>query len=188
MNSELYKDKYRIKSSRAEWWNYASDAFYFVTIITKGRFPYFGKCNNGINTLCRLGKEAEACWNLIPQHFPHAAVHDVVIMPNHIHGIIEIKAQGEGGRKSQDLFINSLIENNNNPRPNQLAPQSRNLASIIRGFKIGVTKYARMNNVEFNWQPRYHDRIIRDELEFYNVQNYIEQNPAKWTGDEFHFP
>jgi hypothetical protein len=33
---------------------------------------------------------------------------------------------------------------------NRFAPQSKNLASVIRGVKIAVNKYARMNGIDFN--------------------------------------
>ena len=31
---------------------------------------------------------------------------------------------------------------------NRFAPKSKNLASVIRGFKIGVTKYAQINGID----------------------------------------
>jgi len=43
-------------------------------------------------------------------------------------------------------------------------PQSKNLASLISGFKTGVTKNARLVNPDFSWQPRYHDHIIRNQI------------------------
>ena len=30
------------------------------------------------------------CWQEIPVHFPQIVLHEYVIMPNHVHGIIEI--------------------------------------------------------------------------------------------------
>jgi len=36
---------------------------------------------------------------------------------------------------------------------NQFAPQRKNLASIIRGFKSAVTTVARKKNIDFGWQP-----------------------------------
>jgi len=36
------------------------------------------------------------------------------------------------------------------------------------------------------WQPRFHDRIIRDEIELYNVRNYILKNPIIWKEDDFY--
>ncbi|MCA1764294.1 MAG: hypothetical protein LC664_15070, partial [Flavobacteriales bacterium] len=63
---------------------------------------------------------------------------------------------------------------------NKFGPQSQNLASIIRGFKIGVTKNARLINPDFAWQPRFHDRIIRDDRAFQNISRYIVNNPKNW--------
>ena len=69
---------------------------------------------------------------------------------------------------------------------NQFGPQSKNLASIIRGFKIGVTKNARQINPNFTWQSRYHDHIIRDEKSYHTISEYIINNPVKWTEDKFY--
>lgn len=79
----------------------------------------------------------------------------------------------------------------NTPPPrtqNKFGPQSKNLASIIRGFKIGVTKNVRLIQPDFAWQTRYHDHIIRDELAHYNISEYIINNPAKWSDDQFYMP
>jgi hypothetical protein len=59
------------------------------------------------------------------------------------------------------------------------------LASIIRGFKITVTTYAKKNNIDFAWQERFHDRIIRDNNEFEAICKYIFDNPKNWNEDEF---
>jgi len=73
-----------------------------------------------------------------------------------------------------------------NAPKNRFGPQSKNLASIIRGFKIGVTTHARKINSEFAWQRLYHDHIIRDEQSFKRIQTYIYENPAKWVDDIFY--
>ncbi len=71
------------------------------------------------------------------------------------------------------------------PPQNQFGPQSKNLASIIRGFKTGVTKNARLIHPDFAWQSRYHDRIIRNNEEFQRISTYIRNNPANWQDDKF---
>ncbi|OYV85556.1 MAG: hypothetical protein B7Z63_05335, partial [Ignavibacteriae bacterium 37-53-5] len=68
--------------------------------------------------------------------------------------------------------------------PNRFGPQSKNLASVVRGYKIGVKKWATIHGVAFEWQPRYHDRIIRNQRELFNVRNYITNNPLNWKEDE----
>ena len=77
---------------------------------------------------------------------------------------------------------NSIIHNepkSNEISKNKFGPQSKNLASVIRGFKIGVTTNARLINPDFAWQSRYHDHIIRNQKSLENIQNYIINNPAE---------
>jgi len=67
------------------------------------------------------------------------------------------------------------------PPPNKFGPQSKNLASIIRGIKSSVTTKAKISgNINFGWQSRFHDHIIRNSTEFYRIRNYIINNPANW--------
>jgi len=40
-----------------------------------------------------------------------------------------------------------------------------------------------MNDIEFKWQSKYHDRVIRDEREFQNIKDYIVDNPNRWATD-----
>lgn len=55
-------------------------------------------------------------------------------------------------------------------------PQSKNLSAIIRGFKGTVTLNARKIDPAFAWQPRFYDRIIRNEKEYDALAWYIENN------------
>ena len=128
-----------------------------------------------------IGEHADACWQEISSHFPHVQTFSRVIMPNHIHGILTIdpivgESQPIGEKRQPD---NVLAPNN------RFGPQSKNLASVIRGFKIGVTKFARQNGLPFEWQSRYHEHIIRNMDEFYHITNYIENNVANWKEDGF---
>ncbi len=47
----------------------------------------------------------------------------------------------------------------------------------------GVKKYATINNIEFSWQSRFYERIIRDDNEFGRIQQYIIDNPVNWEKD-----
>ncbi len=70
--------------------------------------------------------------------------------------------------------------------PDKFGPQSQNLASIVRGYKTGVKKYATMNNIDFAWQSLYDDRIIRDNQSFDRIRNYINNNIKNWKNDDFY--
>ena len=65
----------------------------------------------------------------------------------------------------------------------EFQPQFKNLASIIRGFKSSVTTYARKNQILFDWQPRFHDHMIRTEADYNQISHYIINNPLKWKND-----
>ena len=93
------------------------------------------------------------------------------------------------------------ITGDNNPLLNPFS-----LSKIIRWYKGRVTfeisrrdAIHRVLNTEesniektksfsrnFQWQPRFHDRIIRDEIELHNVRNYIAHNARNWENDEFY--
>ncbi|MFA7402698.1 MAG: transposase [Pelobacteraceae bacterium] len=174
--TEKFKDKYRPETTRLKSWNYSSAGYYFVTICEKDRICVFGEIENDTVLFTPLGLAAIECWLAIPEHFPFVELDAFCIMPNHVHGII---------------VINSSVETQNfaslqcDKPGNKFGPQSKNLASIVRGFKIGVTKFARENDIDFMWQPRYYDRIIRDEQELFAVRNYIRNNPLEWESDEY---
>ncbi len=228
---EKFKNKYRIASARAPFWDYSWNAAYFVTICTKNRQCWFGDVVDGLMDLSAMGHIANSCWHEIPHHFPFVELGAHVIMPNHVHGILIIKKQNDGrdgwpdGRNVETQNIASLPSTQNighpsttqniaslpsilpgvlgapqppkspdSPQPsqpsqpsemgkrkNQFAPQSQNLASIIRGFKIGVTKNARQIHPAFAWQPRFHDHIIGDDGSYERITQYIKTNTARWT-------
>lgn len=154
-----FKNTFRIESARLKEWDYSNPWWYYVTINTKNHKHHFGKVENEKMILNDLGNIAKKCWEDIPIHFPNVELDYFVIMPNHFHGII---------------IINPIVETS-------LQKKSITISSIIGSFKSVVTKTVRekgFNN--FSWQPRFYDRIIRNEKELYNIRKYIEQNPLKW--------
>jgi putative transposase len=59
------------------------------------------------------------------------------------------------------------------------------IGSVIRGFKIGVTKWARVNGASYNpWQRNYYEHIIRNETELNKIREYVINNPLNWETDE----
>jgi putative transposase len=62
---------------------------------------------------------------------------------------------------------------------------SKTIGSVVRGYKIGVTKWFRQNtNVYSVWQRNYWERIIRDETELEKIREYIKNNPKQWESDK----
>ena len=189
-NPDKYQNKYRIKSARKEGYNYGQNGRYFVTIVTKDRKNHFGEIQNNVMQYSEIGQFALKCWNEIPNHFPFVTLDEFVLMTNHVHGIIEIDkppvATPISTVATQDLAsLHKIASLQTNDYKNKFGPQSKNLASIIRGFKIGITKFARQNTkIHTVWQPRYHDRIIRNQQEYIRIKKYIINNPLNWNKDK----
>ena len=222
---KLFNNKYRIETTRKPDWDYSNEGFYFITICTKDRTNYFGEIAEGKMNLNSLGKIAEQCLIDIPKHFPHTRLDEYIVMPNHVHFIIEIienvnkkntnevDAVGAGDAmdvgdamdagdnvetqnfaslhyphyprpSSSSLLPSSSPFSKTNSSKNKFGPQSKNLASIVRGYKIGVKKWATENNINFFWQSRFYDVIIKNEKSLNNIRHYIKQNPLNWYSDE----
>jgi putative transposase len=81
-------------SIRLKEYDYSAAGFYFVTICTCEKKCILGAFHEGHIELAALGKAARECWLAIPQHFARAHLNEFVIMPNHLHGIVEIVAVG----------------------------------------------------------------------------------------------
>ena len=192
---DKFNNKFRISSARLKGYDYSAEGIYFITICTKKHFQFFGKITkNEINVTndciqkkdfhaeiethnyaslpcnfhyTRIGEKAIEYWKQIPLHFPFVELDEYIVMPNHIHGI---------------LYLNNL--KHKEWQPNLFMPQSQNLASVIRGFKSSLKRYANQYSIEFDWQSRYYDEIIRDEETFLIIRRYIEENPENWCLDK----
>lgn len=169
------------QSIRLKGYDYSQDGLYFITLCTFDRKCFFGYIENSKMILNAAGNIAEQCWTDIPNHFPQVILHDYVIMPNHIHGIVEIVGANQ---YSPAIAKNISPEAAKNISP--LRGPSQTIGSVVRGFKIGVTKWMRQNtDIQNIWQRNYYEHIIRDHNSFKNISNYIINNPSKWEQDSF---
>jgi|SRR6185503_165479 len=182
---DQYRNRYRISPARLANWDYGSDGLYFITICTKERMQYFGEIQPADIHPTQNMRETQSIASLqmteighiahdnlakIPLFHPYVEVDEFVVMPDHVHGI---------------LLINKPEKTN--WEINKFGSQSKNLASIIRGYKSSITTFAVINHIEFLWQPRYYDRVIRSEKEYLNIKGYIKENPDQWyrNGGDF---
>ncbi len=150
------------KQIRLPYYNYASSAYYFITICTKNRVPLFGSIVDGIVELSWIGEIVDRCWKYIPTSAPYAIIDASVIMPDHFHGIVYINNPEEKNSISEKAF----------------KPQKRSLSIVIRNFKSAVVAQARKTDPAIVvWQNRFYDHIIRNEQSLQNIRNYIANNP-----------
>lgn len=195
------------RSIRLKDYDYSQSGLYFITICCKDKICHFGKIENNEMVLNDAGDMVIQCWLAIPQHFPHAVLHEYVIMPNHIHGIIQLTdavgANNHSPKNNNDetyvknfssdnsddqMWTKNILSDNidNLTRAKNISPlrgTSQTIGSIVRGVKIGVTKYFGYSI----WQRNYFEHIIRNQRSYQHIANYILNNPAKWEDDKFYY-
>lgn len=176
----LYQNKYRVESTRLPDWDYRNAGAYFITICVKNRLCLFGECIAGKMKLNDVGKIAHTFWTEIPQHFNHVALGEFVIMPNHMHGILILK----------NRVITEMPKSNNEKDEfmSAISPKAGSVSTIIRSYKSACTKEINLKfaDLNFKWQERFHDHIIRSDDDFERISNYIKRNPELWNQDRFY--
>lgn len=185
-------EKHHRRSIRLKGYDYSQPGAYFVTIVTKHRRRLFGRIINGLMKLSPLGYQAHCCWLEIPDHFPNVELGEFVIMPDHVHGIIIIVEPSGGGKCLRGHDSSAVQSGSNQERklPSTRKPgtchtafrsPSQTIGSIVRGFKVGVTKWARTHtSIQNVWHRNYYESIIRSERHMQCVTRYIRNNPAAW--------
>ncbi|MFN0015731.1 MAG: transposase [Saprospiraceae bacterium] len=197
-----FKNKYRIPSARAWWWDYANAGAYFITICTADRVHFFGEIAAPPATPpARLnptpvGELAASIWHEIPNQFSFIQMGEFVVMPNHVHGVLIIDPVSDN-RDDPDVETR-LIASLPPPPP----AQSRtggfagdknlmlhdNISRVVRWYKGRCTFEMRKIHPDFAWQSRFHDHIIRNDVEYRRISHYIIVNPQQWAADRFFNP
>jgi putative transposase len=162
------------RSVRLKSYDYSTPGLYFLTTCSDQMECIFSRITDGQAHLTDLGRIVLATWNAIPAHFASTNLHSFIVMPNHVHGILQIarpfSAHGKG-----KVAISQL--------PHVTV---RSLAAIVRSFKAEVTRraHAELRWKNKIWQRSYFERIIRDGQEFAETTRYVVENPLHWQWDE----
>ena len=174
-NPNKFADKYRVSSSRRINWNYSTPGFYFITICTLNHNNFFGKIINNQMELNQKGINTNNCLIHLPIRFKNIVIHESVIMPNHIHLLLELIQTNVNPVETHDRA--SLQIRYQSYHFHRLAIKSnQTIPKIINQFKSSVKRQCNQQNLFFAWQPRYHDIIIKDEKQYFTIKNYIQNN------------
>ena len=175
------------RSIRLKEYDYSQEGLYFVTVCVQKHANLFGEIIDEKMCLSPIGIIADVLWYEIKNHAQNIELHDFVVMPNHIHGIIEIV---DGTVETTHVGATHAL-----PLPlSQPLPQSRfqnqgknTLSSIVGSYKSAVSKHAhRLGFTEFAWQRNYHEHIIRSANDYVLIEQYISNNPVNWDKDKFY--
>lgn len=180
------------KRNRLKGYDYSKDNLYFVTICVKDRVCCFGdvvrgrmvgtgrdlsvrnpdnnnpeenQFNDNISMELNVyGLIVEERIHWLQEQYKYVVIHNYVVMPNHVHIIIEIDSLRF---KNGDIKIKSL-------------------SSLVGALKTTSSKLIHDTGfLDFAWQRSFHDHIIKTERAYNNISNYIDLNPEKWISDVF---
>jgi putative transposase len=167
-------------------WDYGRNGIYYITICTSGRKCYFGDIVDKMVRLSNSGMLADRYWLEIPDYFHYVKPDQYIIMPNHIHGILEIYKY-----KRDAIHRVSTVDNHQdrNKEKGGITGTNNpmlydNLSRVIRWYKGRVTHEIRKYRKDFYWQSGFYDSIIRDANALKNIRIYIKNNPGNWTRDD----
>jgi len=175
------------KSNRLPDYDYSQDGYYFFTSVVNGRRCCLGEIRDGKMHLNEYGTITQERWFWLAEQYPYLRLHAFVVMPNHVHGILEIDrslindadtALGVG--TGRDLSLP--------PTPSHAPPiKIKSLSELEGAYKTTTSKHIHLAGLlEFSWQRSFHDHVIRDQAEFDRISQYIHDNPANWNDDDFY--
>ncbi len=153
------------KLIRLPKFDYATHAYYFITICCKDRKRLFGKIVGAAYMppvhviLSKTGEIAEKNLLAIEEHTPQVHIEKYVIMPNHLHMILSIGGSGEAA--AGGIYAAPTV-----PR-------------IMNSYKASVSRDAGFPI----WQRSFYDHIIRNQPYFEETWKYIDNNPLQWVLD-----
>jgi putative transposase len=161
----------RRRSIRLKDYDYRQPGAYFITVIAHKRECLFGRVVDSKMELNGYGNVVRGCWEMLSDHFAHVNIDTFVVMPNHVHGILEV-----GARHAVPLHGTERFGQ----------PVAGSIPTIIRSFKSATTRGIndlRRSPATTVWQRNYFEHIIRNDESLQRIRQYIHENPARWEFD-----
>lgn len=164
------------RSQRLPFHDYSASGAYFVTVCTKDRVCLFGDVKEEAMHLNESGRIVEMAWNTLSEHYPNIVLDTIVVMPNHVHGLIIVRDVHMDTADVEMIDDTSLR-----------ATRRRMLLPRIMG-RFKMTSARRINDLRQSqgfpiWQRGYHEHVVRDQGTLKRIRQYITNNPAQWASD-----
>jgi REP element-mobilizing transposase RayT len=177
------------QSIRNRGWDYTTPGWYFVTLCVQDMRPVFGTVVNGKMVLNETGQMAREMWLAVEKYHPEYHLDEFVVMPNHVHGLVQLEGRPDGQEgRPDDLPLTGGCDGL------PLRDGTAGLPDFVRRFKstadvawrkmAGAGRCASpgpdtMRNGKL-WHRNYWDVIVRDEQALANIRQYIRFNPQNY--------
>ena len=152
------------KHPRLENYDYSQKGVYFITFCVKDKQNLLGDVGIWdaplrvpVVELSEYGEFISKQVQKINTVYPHVIVDKYIIMPNHVHILINVI---DGTRRGA-------------------YPTKATIPQIVQSIKSMTTKQFGTSI----WQRSYHDHIIRNHDEYLRIWKYTDENPALWSDD-----
>jgi putative transposase len=166
VNPQIIRMYKQHKQYRLTGYDYSQNGFYFITIVTKNRIPYFGKIEKQQSIFSPIGKYMDDNFQILSEKIAEIKITEYVIMPDHIHLILSIENNTMKEYETTE-GIRPLIKGS--------------VSAFINHLKGNIKRWCNENgHADFAWQARFHDRIIRDADEHERIVTYLKNNVINW--------
>lgn len=207
-------EKHHRRSIRLQGYDYSQEGLYFITLCCQDRAHLFGEIEDGEMILNNYGEIAQQAWQNTTDIRNNVALHEFVVMPNHFHGILEIKFQkgnNEPGKfqspsqtvgaiirgykiatikKIKDFILNRGELESDSERAGELDSSPKSTGELQFAPTVAPTNAptaAKIKALDFKiWQRNYYEHIIRNEESYERISSYIRDNPKRWNEDKFY--
>lgn len=152
------------KHPRLKCYDYSQNGYYYVTLHAENAEIRFSEITNNRESevaeirLLPIGKVAEKQLFELENRYDYLTIDQYVIMPSHIHAILAMDYGTTSSRPS--------------------------LTDIVCTYKSLTTRICNKNDNTPGrkiFQTSFYESIIRNEQMYYEVCEYIYENPIKWN-------
>jgi len=168
------------QSIRLKGWDYTSPGRYFVTINTHASKALFGVIVNGRMVLSEAGRVAEEEWRKSAKLRKGLVLDEFVVMPNHVHGIVQL--EGQKGLNASSPYKHGAQFGK---------PVAGSLGVFVGAYKAAVSRclgrmggrglvHQTLSHQAHTWHRNYWDVIVRDDEALANIRRYIRNNPQNY--------
>ena len=163
--------RHQRKNLRLQHYDYSRAGYYYVTICTQNKKPYFGTIKEEVFYPNEAAMIIEKIFKNLPKMYMDIETDEYIVMPNHVHCILQKKDKQE--IPYDGLFLGDIVG----------GFKSKTTTEYIKGVK-------EKNWPKFDrrlWQRNYYEHIIQDEKEYYQIKEYIRRNPENWLKDKYYY-
>lgn len=193
---------------RSTWHDYHGRGIYLLTLCVEGRKPILGSLIGQEVVLSPLGHAVADCVSQIPVHYPQVEVRSYVIMPDHVHILVEVHESM--GKKHLGSLVSGFVYGCNcaywnidvasqpvatstkqiGNTPAYISSGAISSLSSAVGYRPAVSPicpslqssaagYRPADKRPSLFEKGYHDRILTHRGQLAHMIQYIQDNPRR---------